>query len=54
MGGKKADEYKGVAKFFTYLSKPEVQAKWHQETGYLPVTKAAYDMSLKAMRTKDD
>ena len=45
MGGKKADEYKGVAKFFTYLSKPEVQAKWHQETGYLPVTKAAYDIT---------
>lgn len=48
MGGKKADEYKGVAKFFTYLSKPEVQAKWHQETGYLPVTKAAYEITQKS------
>ena len=36
------DEYKGVAKFFTYLSSTEVQAKWHQQTGYLPITKAAY------------
>lgn len=48
MGGKKADEYKGVAKFFTYLSQPEVQAKWHQETGYLPVTRAAYEITRKS------
>jgi len=48
MGGKKADEYKGVAKFFTYLSNPEVQAKWHQETGYLPVTMAAYELTKKS------
>lgn len=48
MGGKKTDDYKGVAKFFTYLSKPEVQAKWHQETGYLPVTKAAYEITQKS------
>ncbi len=39
------EEYKGVAKFFTYLSSPEVQAWWHQETGYLPITNAAYDLS---------
>ena len=43
IGGKKADEYKGVAKFFTYLSSPEVQEKWHEATGYLPITKAAYE-----------
>jgi sn-glycerol 3-phosphate transport system substrate-binding protein len=39
------DDYKGVAKFFTYLSKSEVQADWHQATGYLPVTLAAYELS---------
>jgi len=39
------DEYKGVAKFFAFLSKPEVQAAWHQNTGYLPVTRAAFDLS---------
>ena len=39
--GKPTPEYVGVAKFFTYLSKPEVQAKWHQETGYVPITNAA-------------
>jgi sn-glycerol 3-phosphate transport system substrate-binding protein len=43
MSGKKPEEYKGVAKFFQFLSRPEVQAKWHQETGYLPLTKAAYE-----------
>jgi len=39
------EEYKGVARFFAFLSKPEVQAAWHQATGYLPITKAAYDLS---------
>jgi sn-glycerol 3-phosphate transport system substrate-binding protein len=38
-------EYKGVAKFFSYLSKPEVQASWHQNTGYLPITRAAFDLT---------
>lgn len=37
-------EYKGVADFFTFLSSPEVQADWHQFTGYLPITQAAYDL----------
>jgi sn-glycerol 3-phosphate transport system substrate-binding protein len=39
------DEYKGVAKFFGFLSKPEVQASWHQNTGYLPVTRAAFELT---------
>lgn len=38
-------EYAGVAKFFAFLSKPEVQAAWHQNTGYLPITRAAFDLS---------
>jgi sn-glycerol 3-phosphate transport system substrate-binding protein len=38
-------EYGGVARFFTYLSKPEVQAAWHQATGYLPITRAALELS---------
>ncbi|MDC7222767.1 MAG: sn-glycerol-3-phosphate ABC transporter substrate-binding protein UgpB [Spirochaetales bacterium] len=38
-------EYKGVAEFFTYLSSAEVQADWHQFTGYLPITYAAYDLT---------
>jgi sn-glycerol 3-phosphate transport system substrate-binding protein len=43
MGGKKPDEYKGVAKFFAFLSDTDRQAKLHQESGYLPITKAAYE-----------
>jgi len=39
------DEYKGVAKFFSFLSKPEAQAAWHQNTGYLPITRAAFDLT---------
>ena len=42
MGGKPAEHYKGVAKFFAYLSGIPVQVKWHEDTGYLPITKAAY------------
>ena len=38
-------EYNGVAKFFAYLSKPEVQAAWHQNTGYLPITRAAFELT---------
>jgi sn-glycerol 3-phosphate transport system substrate-binding protein len=38
-------EYRGVAKFFAFLSKPEVQAAWHQNTGYLPITRAAFDLT---------
>ena len=48
MSGKKAPEYKGVAAFFAYLSQPEVAAKSHQRTGYLPVTKASFELTDKA------
>ena len=46
--GKPAGDYKGVAKFLSYLSSTPVQAKWHQETGYVPVTLAAADVTKKA------
>jgi sn-glycerol 3-phosphate transport system substrate-binding protein len=42
MGGKKPEEYKGVAKFFTFLSQTGLQQELHEVTGYLPITKAAY------------
>ena len=38
-------EYQGVAEFFNYLSSPEVQADWHQASGYVPITMAAYEFS---------
>lgn len=45
LSGHEDDAYKGVAKFMTYLSSAEVQAWWHQETGYVPITTAAYELS---------
>ncbi|MGZ5573309.1 MAG: sn-glycerol-3-phosphate ABC transporter substrate-binding protein UgpB [Usitatibacter sp.] len=43
--GKSKEQNKGIAKFFTFLSSPEIQAEWHQATGYVPITKAAYDLT---------
>lgn len=40
---KSPEVYKGVTAFFHHLTKPEVAAKWHQDTGYVPVVKAAYE-----------
>jgi sn-glycerol 3-phosphate transport system substrate-binding protein len=48
MSGKKPQEYKGVAQFLSYLSQPEVAAKSHQRTGYLPVTKASFELTEKS------
>jgi sn-glycerol 3-phosphate transport system substrate-binding protein len=45
--GRPAAEYEAVAAFFEYLSQPEVQASWHQDTGYLPITYAAYDLGIE-------
>lgn len=44
--GRSAEEYRGVAKFLAYLSRPDVQLTWHRNTGYLPITRAAYDYEL--------
>jgi sn-glycerol 3-phosphate transport system substrate-binding protein len=43
MGGKTPEEYKGIAKFFTFLSDTDRQVYLHQASGYLPITKAAYE-----------
>jgi sn-glycerol 3-phosphate transport system substrate-binding protein len=43
MGGKSADEYKGIARFFTFLSDTDRQVYLHEVSGYLPITKAAYE-----------
>ncbi|MBI1209427.1 MAG: sn-glycerol-3-phosphate ABC transporter substrate-binding protein UgpB [Azospirillum sp.] len=45
LAGHTAEEYRGVAKFFSFLSRPAVQAKYHQDTGYLPVTPVAYQLT---------
>jgi sn-glycerol 3-phosphate transport system substrate-binding protein len=43
MGGKSAEEYKGVAKFFSFLSDTDRQVELHKKSGYLPITRAAYE-----------
>jgi len=50
MAGKnrKPDEYRGVAKFFAFLSQPEVQMEWHTGTGYVPITLAAFELTRKS------
>ncbi|MEI8303612.1 MAG: sn-glycerol-3-phosphate ABC transporter substrate-binding protein UgpB [Burkholderiales bacterium] len=48
MAGKKPAEYKGIAKFFAFLSATELQAEWHQQTGYLPLTIASYELTRKS------
>jgi sn-glycerol 3-phosphate transport system substrate-binding protein len=45
MQGKDKETYTGEAKFLEFLTKPEIAAEWHQKTGYLPITTAAYDLT---------
>ncbi|MBU0725537.1 MAG: sn-glycerol-3-phosphate ABC transporter substrate-binding protein UgpB [Alphaproteobacteria bacterium] len=47
MQGHSKEAYKGVAQFLNFLAKPEMQAYWHQNTGYLPITPAAYELTKK-------
>lgn len=45
MSGKSDEEYKGAITFFKYLGSAKVGASWHQKTGYLPVTFAAFEQT---------
>ena len=47
-GGKSDEEYKGIGEFFHFLSQPDVQERLHEVSGYLPVTKAAYEQTKKS------
>ena len=47
-GGRSDAEWRGVAEFFRYISSPEVDAKWHQDTGYVPVRRASYELTRRA------
>ncbi|MGC9324629.1 MAG: sn-glycerol-3-phosphate ABC transporter substrate-binding protein UgpB [Desulfomonilia bacterium] len=40
-------DYKGVAAFLNHLAQPEMQVYWHKETGYFPITLAAYEQLKK-------
>jgi len=37
-----ADENRGIAEFFAFLAQTRVVANWHTATGFLPVTRAAF------------
>lgn len=43
--GKPAAENKCTADFFHFLTSPDIQAFYHQATGYVPITTAAYEKS---------
>src|SRR5690242_2849381 len=43
-----------LAKFFTFLSQTPLQAQLHEQTGYLPITKAAYDAVRESGFYKDN
>ncbi|WP_425101120.1 sn-glycerol-3-phosphate ABC transporter substrate-binding protein UgpB [Tropicibacter sp. S64] len=47
MEGQSDEDDAGVAEFLKFLSSPEIQAKWHQDTGYLPITQAAADLTAE-------
>jgi sn-glycerol 3-phosphate transport system substrate-binding protein len=46
--GRPKAEYKGVAEFLNFVASPEIAAKWHQETGYVPITFAAAKLTEDA------
>ena len=45
MAGRPAADYAGVARFLAYFARPQVQAEWHQRTGLVPLSAAAYELT---------
>ncbi len=45
--GADEEKYPGVAKFLNFLSSAEVQAWWGQETGYVPISNAGYELTIE-------
>lgn len=49
VGGQTKEQYKGIAQFFVFIATPEVQKRWHEHTGYLPLgLKGIYANILKS------
>jgi len=44
---RKPEEYKAVAQFLQFIGQPDQDAMYHQDTGYVPVTLAGYELSGK-------
>lgn len=47
MAGRPEEQDKCTAQFFEFLTSPEIQVYWHENTGYVPITKAAYELARK-------
>lgn len=47
MSGKSDAENKATAEFFRFMTSENIQYYWHQETGYVPITEAAYALAKK-------
>ncbi|XUY26993.1 extracellular solute-binding protein [Agrobacterium sp. rho-8.1] len=47
MSGKSEAENKCVADFFQFLTSPEIQKFYHEATGYVAITQAAYELAKK-------
>lgn len=47
LSGKTRSEYRGVARFFAFLARADVQAEWHRKTGALPFTLAGYELARR-------
>ncbi len=45
MAGHDDAQNKCTADFFQFLTSPDVQVFWHEETGYVPITNAAYEQA---------
>lgn len=43
LSGKSDDEYRGAAEYLKFLATPENERFWVSNTGYIPVTKTAFD-----------
>ena len=46
-GYETAADYAGVSAFLAFFARPEVQAEWHQRTGLVPFTAAAWELTRK-------
>jgi sn-glycerol 3-phosphate transport system substrate-binding protein len=43
MAGHPKEDYAGVAAYLAFLTSTDRQVEWHKGTGYIPITKAAYE-----------
>ncbi|MBY4593207.1 extracellular solute-binding protein [Rhizobium redzepovicii] len=51
--GKSEEEYAGAAAFLNFLASPKTQVWWSKQTGYVPVTNAAYEQAKSEGYFKD-